>query len=196
MAGSSGVEKALVGLSLAAGLGYPLLWSTGLPFAAEVALKGSGVAFLALAAALGGGGTERRLLALVLACGAAGDVLLELAFMAGVAAFALGHAVAILLYVRNRRPAPPVSDHAVPGLLLAFGAAMPFLLLPADGGAITFLPYSLLLSAMAAAAWLSRFPRALTGLGAILFVASDAFIAVRMGGNGFPGIGLAVWLLY
>jgi uncharacterized membrane protein YhhN len=181
---------------MAAGLGYPLLWDAGLPFAAEVALKGSGVAFLALAAALFAPRRDGRLLALVLACGAAGDVLLELAFMAGVIAFALGHAIAILLYLQNRRVTAQTVEYAVPALLLAFGAAMPFLLLSADEGALTFLPYSLLLSAMAAAAWLSRFPRALTGLGAMLFVVSDALIAIRMGGDAMAGISLAVWLFY
>ena len=46
-------RRLLVLLSAAAGLAYPLLWNAGLPGWAEVALKGAGVALLALAAATG-----------------------------------------------------------------------------------------------------------------------------------------------
>ena len=187
----SGKERALIAASLAAGLAYPAFRDT-LPFAGGVALKGAGVGLLAAAALVAGS----RLPALFLAFGALGDVLLELAFLAGVGAFACGHAVAILFYRRNRRPTRGPGDFVLPGLLLAFGAVAPFLILRDPGEAATFLIYSLLISAMAASAWRSRFPRALTGLGAILFVASDALIAVRLAERGFDGINLAIWLLY
>lgn len=191
MWGLSGTERALVAASLAAGLAYPAVRDS-LPFAADVALKGAGVALLAVAALVGG----LRWPALFLAFGALGDVLLELAFLAGVAAFACGHAVAIFFYRRHRRPTHGPGDFAFPGLLVAFGAVAPFLILRDAGEAATFLIYSLLISAMAASAWRSRFPRALTGLGATLFVASDALIAMRMAERGFDGIDLAIWLLY
>ena len=187
----SGTERALIAASLAAGLAFPA-FRDSLPFAGGVALKGVGVGLLAVAALVGG----LRLPALFLALGALGDVLLELAFLAGVAAFACGHAVAILYYRRHRRPMHGPGDFVLPGLLLAFGTVAPFLILRAPGEAAPFLVYSLLISAMAASAWLSRFPRALTGLGAILFVASDALIALRMAELGFDGINLAIWLLY
>ena len=187
----SGTERALIAASLAAGLAFPVV-RDALPFAGSVALKGAGVALLALAAIVAG----LRLPALFLAFGALGDVLLELAFLAGVGAFACGHAVAIFYYRRHRRPTHRRRDFALPALLLAFGAVAPFLILRDPGEAATFLIYSLLISAMAASAWLSRFPRALTGLGGILFVASDALIAMRMAERGFDGISLAIWLLY
>ena len=187
----SGMERALIAASLAAGLAFPV-FRDSLPFAVSVALKGVGVGLLAVAALVAG----LRLPALFLALGALGDVLLELAFLAGVAAFASGHAVAILYYRRHRRPMHGPGDFVLPGLLLAFGTVAPFLILRDPGEAATFLIYSLLISAMAASAWLSRFPRALTGLGAILFVASDALIALRMAERGFDGINLAIWLLY
>ena len=187
----SGTERALIAASLAAGLAYPALRDS-LPFGWDVALKGTGVGLLAVAALVAG----LRLPALFLALGALGDVLLELAFLAGVAAFACGHAVAILFYRRHRRPTHGPGDLVFPGLLVAFGAVAPFLIIRDPEEAATFLVYSLLISAMAASAWRSRFPRALTGLGAILFVASDALIAMRMAERGFDGINLAIWLLY
>lgn len=189
-----GVGRLLVGLSVVAGLAYPLLWDAGLPGWAEVALKGAGVALLALAAALGARERSGWLLAAVMGLGAAGDMLLELAFMAGVAAFAAGHLAAICLYLSNRRRLG-LPDLLVPALLILFGLAMPFVLLAGNSGMAAFLAYSLLLSAMAAAAWVSRFPRALTGLGALLFVASDALIALRMSQPQLE-LGAAIWLLY
>lgn len=187
----SGTERALIAASLAAGLAFPVV-RDALPFVGSVALKGAGVALLAVAAFVAG----LRLPALFFAFGALGDVLLELAFLAGVGAFACGHAVAIFYYLRHRRPTQGPGDFVLPGLLLAFGAVAPFLILRDPGEAVTFLIYSLLISAMAASAWRSRFPRALTGVGAILFVASDALIAMRMAERGFDGISLAIWLLY
>jgi uncharacterized membrane protein YhhN len=71
--------------------------------------------------------------------------------------------------------------------------------LPADrAGAPTAAIYALGLGAMAGSAWISRFPRALTGLGALMFVASDLLIFLR---TGRPIAGqlwceVAVWGLY
>jgi uncharacterized membrane protein YhhN len=57
--------------------------------------------------------------------------------------------------------------------------------------------YALGLGAMAAAAWLSRFPRPLTGAGALLFVASDLLIFAHGGPlAGSAAAGFAVWPLY
>ena len=50
---------------------------------------------------------------------------------------------------------------------------------------------------MAACAWLSRFPRYWTGLGAIMFLVSDLLIFARMGRiEPSFAVGLAVWGLY
>ncbi|HEU0099916.1 MAG TPA: lysoplasmalogenase family protein [Allosphingosinicella sp.] len=184
----------IVGVSLAVGLSYPLLWDQ-LPGLPGMALKGAGVGLLALAAALRARGPDGWLLALVLALGSAGDVLLELNLASGAAAFAVGHVAAILLYRRNRRLEPDRMDIAVALLLLATAAAVPALLLWGRPEAVPFTLYALPLGAMAARAWLSRFPRALTGLGAILFLASDMLIAFRMAGDA-AGLAAPIWLLY
>jgi uncharacterized membrane protein YhhN len=183
----------LVALSLVFGLGYPLLWGLALPAAAMIAVKGAGVALLALAAASGARTLDGWLLAGLMALGATGDVLLEVDFAAGAAAFAAGHVPAILLYLRNRRAAGTL-DWAVAALLPLCAGAIPALLLHPRPEAWPFAGYALLLGAMAATAWLSRFPR-LVPLGAFLFLASDMLIAVRMAG-GETWLGLPIWLLY
>jgi uncharacterized membrane protein YhhN len=72
---------------------------------------------------------------------------------------------------------------------------VPFVLLQGRPEAVAFTAYALLLGAMAASAWLSRFPRGLVAAGALLFLASDMLIALRMG-RGVAGLGPAIWLLY
>lgn len=184
--------------SLVAGLAYPLFWNLGLADGAEIALKGAGVGLLALLAATHARSADGWLLAAVLAFGALGDVLLEISFETGAAAFAVGHVVAIALYLRNRRAERTASQLAVAAALPVFGVAMPLLLLgSSDPQLAGFTIYSLLLTFMAATAWLSRFPRYRTGLGAVLFVLSDTLIAARMGPlAGLEWVSYAVWLLY
>lgn len=184
--------------SIAIGLAYPLLWNASLPEAAIIALKGTGVGLLALLAAIEARGTDGRRLAAVMGFGALGDVLLDIRFEAGVVAFGIGHLVAIWLYSRNRRPSVAIGQQALAAALLLFGAVMPFLLIDTgDPRLAGLVGYSLLLSLMAAMAWLSRFPRHRTGLGALMFVVSDALIAARMGPlAGAAWVNAAIWLLY
>jgi uncharacterized membrane protein YhhN len=183
----------LAGLSLVVGLSYPLLWDH-LPTAADIAVKGAAVGLLALAAALRARDPDGWLLAAVMALGASGDMLLEISLAAGAVAFAAGHCAAILLYRRNRRSEADQKDWAVAGLILLAAAAVPALLLQGRPEAVPFTAYALLLGAMAASAWLSRFPRSIVALGALLFLASDMLIAVRMAGE--AGLGPPIWLLY
>ncbi|MBB4631369.1 lysoplasmalogenase family protein [Sphingosinicella soli] len=175
---------------------YFFAMTAGLPFALHVALKGACVTILAIAAAMAARGTDGRLFAGVMALGALGDVLLEFDLMTGAAAFAAGHVFAIWLYLRNRRGAPmPLSQR---GAAFALLLCAPFLYLiagPAANAGIAL--YSALLAAMAAAAWTSRFSRYRTGIGAILFLVSDAFIFARLGGRMDPDqAALFIWPLY
>jgi uncharacterized membrane protein YhhN len=188
-----GSARWLTAVSLLFGLGYPLLWALPLPPAAMIAVKGSAVGLLALAAALRARTANGGLLAALLALGATGDVLIEIDLAAGAAAFAGGHVVAIALYLRNRRAARP-PDWAIAALLPVLAALLPALLLRGRPEAMPFTLYALLLGTMAATAWLSRFPR-LVALGASLFLASDMLIALRMAG-GVAELSLAIWLLY
>lgn len=184
----------LVALSIAFGLVYPLIWDH-LPAAMTIAIKGAGVGLLALAAALQTRSPDGRMLAWVLALGTAGDVLLEISLAAGAGAFAAGHAVAILLYRRNRRSETDRKDWAAAALILLAAVVVPFILLRGRLEVGPFVAYALLLGAMAASAWLSRFPRGLVAVGALLFLASDMLIALRMASD-IAGLGPPIWLLY
>lgn len=193
-----GESPVLVGLSIVAGITYLAAPMFGADGAAALVWKGLPVGLLALAAALAARSRDGGLLALVLALGAAGDVLLEIEFMAGVAAFAAGHVAAILLYLRNRRRPIPMVHVLIAALIALSGLVMPaFVLPPGHPELVSLTGYSALLTLMAGAAWLSRFPHGLTGLGALLFVASDTLIAVRMAQPASSaGFGSAIWLLY
>lgn len=147
--------------------------------------KASGVALLAFWAAVNARGNDGRLIAAALACGALGDWLLDaVGMLQGAAAFAVGHAVAITLYLRHRRASLSPSQRLLGWLLvplslliawaLARGAA-PELMTAAVG-------YTAIVAIMAAAAWTSRFPRYRTGIGAIFFLVSDLFIFAGEGG--------------
>lgn len=183
--------------SLLAGLAWLLLEPLlGMP--ADIVVKGSGVALIALAA-LQLPVAGARWLAAVMALGALGDVLLEVPglFMAGAASFAAGHIVAIAFYLRHRRR-HAAADRLVAAGLIGFGIVMPPLLSPAGVPYGFAMVYAVLLCGMAASLWLSRFPR-LAVLGAIGFVVSDTILVYRMGGGQLLGPmqdGALVWATY
>jgi hypothetical protein len=189
----------LLAVSLVAGLIYPLL-ADRLGLAADIVLKGLGVSALA-AAALLNNGKGFRWLAAIMAAGALGDILLEVpgAFFIGGGSFAFGHCLAIGFYGTNRRPDATLLQRLAAGLLIVYGLAMPTLVTPAGTpvGAETL--YAVLLCGMAAAMLLSRFALPWGAAGALLFVASDTFLIMRLGGTLVGGAtvhGLIVWYSY
>lgn len=162
------------------------------------AWKTSGVGLLAVWAAANARGTSGWLIAAALGFGALGDYLLDaLGLPPGAAAFAVGHIIAITLYLRNRRPSLTPSQRllgwlVIPAtLVIVWGMLSP---LPAWWHAAV---YSLFVAAMAAAAWTSRFPRYRTGIGAMMFLASDLFIFAGEGGVMTRDVTMwLVWPLY
>ena len=159
--------------------------------------KGLGVGLLALWAGANARGPRGWWIAAVLALGATGDVLLDVAGLrAGALAFLAGHLLAAGLYWTERRPhlaaAAPVA--------LARLAAIPVIawLLPADRAAAPGIAlYATGLALMAASAWASRFSRAWVGRGALLFAASDLLIFARMGPLAHSGApDMLIWPLY
>ncbi len=162
-----------------------------------LAAKGSGVAMLALYAATQAQSRDGWLLTAVMAFGALGDVLLNIRFEAGALAFAIGHLIAITLYVRNRQGQISGARKLCLGLLIVGAPLMPWLLLGSREGLPGLAVYALLLALMAATAWISRFPTNMVGVGALMFVVSDGLIVARMGPLAdMFGTSLAVWLLY
>lgn len=162
-----------------------------------VAWKGAGVALLALWAALQARGVDGWLLVAVMAFGAAGDVLLEVAGLTtGAIAFLAGHLVAIGLYTRHLSPDWRAGLPIALGRLLIIPALA--FVFPADRAAAPGIAlYATGLGAMAAMAWLSSFPRHWVSFGALLFAVSDLLIFARLGplaGSIIPD--LLVWPLY
>lgn len=158
-----------------------------------LAWKGAGVWLLAIYAALNARSNDGWLIAVVMAMGALGDVLVERNVTAGAAAFAVGHIIAAILYLRHRRVQLDETQKWL-GIVTVPAVVM-------IGWSLTHDPmatlYSLFLGVMAASAWISRFPRYRVGIGAMLFVASDLLIFARMGTETpEPWMTFAIWLLY
>ena len=155
-----------------------------------MALKGGSVAVLAAYALARSSGRNARLIALVMAIGAAGDVGIELRTELGGGLFLISHLVAIALYLSNRRAQTSGSQK---GAAVALLVGVPLLawLLSRDPLAVI---YAAALAAMAATAWLSRFSRYHVGIGALLFVASDLLIFARLG-NALD-YRIAEWLIW
>jgi uncharacterized membrane protein YhhN len=202
MSGVSGWDRArwLWLAALVGGISYfwaviqhldgPLIW----------AWKTSGVALLALWAAANARAADGWLIAAALGFGALGDYLLDaLGMLPGAAAFATGHLIAIALYLRHRRNSLSRSQ-----TLLVFGV-VPLALVIAwgltraaeQGQMIAAIAYTGGVAVMAATAWASRFPRYRTGIGAMLFLASDLFIFAGEGGTLAKSVTMwLVWPLY
>ncbi|PZQ62399.1 MAG: lysoplasmalogenase [Phenylobacterium zucineum] len=186
--------------AILAGTTYVGSWFIpGLPPAASTVWKGAGVALLALWAAMNARGLDGWLIAVVLAFGALGDVLLEThGLVVGALAFLAGHLTAIGLYLKNRERPLAARDVAFAVALIPVVVMIAYLLPPERTGAGLVALYALGLVAMAAAAWVSRFPRPLVAAGALMFVASDLLIFARTGRPDLDTffMGLGVWGLY
>lgn len=189
----------LYAIAVLAGASYSLVaWDVVYAGAWTAAWKMSGVALLAIWAATQARSGDGLLIAGVLALGAIGDVLLEThGFIVGGAAFAAGHALAILLYRRNRRAALAPSQRALGWVIAPATVAIAVLLALPVGEALSIGVYATLLGVMAAMAWTSRFPRYRVGIGAMLFVVSDLLIFARFDAlEGSPLPGLLIWPTY
>lgn len=138
-------------------------------------------------------GIDGAILVLALALAAMGDMAIELDFLVGGACFTAAHCVAVMLYLRNRHPRPSPVQKII-GLALLIGTP---LVSYALSGEIQIAIYASFLGAMAAAAWMSHYPRYRVGTGAVLFVISDWLIFSRMGAYDLaPLPDLLIWPLY
>jgi len=182
--------------SIVAGASYAASSKLGLEPTLTTAWKGAGVALLAVYAGLKARNLDGWLICVVMALGALGDVLLETSGLTvGALAFLAGHVVAIGFYLKNRVRAARGRGWAF--LIVPAAVAVAFVL-PADRAMAPGVAlYTLGLSVMASCALISRFPLALTGLGAVMFVLSDLLIFARAGPLAQAAwIGLAIWTLY
>lgn len=192
--------------ALLAGASFMVPVLSGWEGPAIIAWKGAGVSLLALWAALQARDAnpegEGWMIAAVLAFGALGDVLLDaVGLTTGAAAFAIGHVIAIILYVRNRRSSVgqsmSVSQQALGWLIAPLGVVITAALVAGQPDAPVALVYAALVGSMAACAWTSRFPRYRVGIGAVMFLVSDLVIFAGQtvwAGTLLPK--LLIWPLY
>lgn len=187
---------ALIG-AVIAGTSYLYVGATGMSGPLAVAWKGAGVGLLAVYAALQARSTDGWLIALVMTFGAIGDVLLDAVGMTpGAVAFIVGHIFAIALYLRNRRSRLSSSQKWLATLVLPLSVLIAVWSVPLEARPMIGI-YTAFVASMAAAAWISRFPRYRTGIGAMMFLASDLLIFASMGPlAGSAWTGFAVWGLY
>ncbi|MGI9376653.1 MAG: lysoplasmalogenase family protein [Tsuneonella suprasediminis] len=164
--------------SLAASIAFYFLPEPWIGSVYAMMLKGLSVGFLVPYALVRHHSLDARLLAIIMAFGAAGDVGMELDTIVGGAIFFIGHLIAIGLYWRNRRTNVTGAQRAAALTMLVMVPIISWLLSGDAGVGI----YAIGLGAMAASAWLSRFGRYHVGAGAILFIVSDWLIFARMGG--------------
>lgn len=179
--------------ALVAAIAFYVLRDSALGGVWQIALKGSGVAFLAIYAMRRASGADASILAAVMLFGALGDIGIEFEMMLGGALFAVGHLLAIWLYLRNPREHHAISQMMLAGALL-IGAPLISWFLSGDPGVTA---YAVTLGAMAASAWMSRFPRYRVGIGAVMFVISDWLIFSRLGPIDLGILpDLLIWPLY
>lgn len=183
--------------SLIAGISFWFVKDSALPGLYQIAWKGAGVALLAIYALVRHPARDARMIALVMAFGALGDMALEVNFQIGAFSFMLGHLAGIALYLRHRRDVTTPSQKALTVVLLIGTPAIAWLLPTDRSMAWPVAIYALTLGGMAGAAWASSFPRYRVGIGAVMFVLSDLLIFARMGPlaqNALPD--LLIWPLY
>ncbi len=179
MSGQHGQDRArwLWWLALAGGISFMIAVVQRLEGPPIWAWKTTGIAFLALWAAANARERSGWLITAALGFGALGDWMLDArGLIAGAAAFAVGHLIAIILYLTNRRARTTPSQRLLGWLTIPATLTIVWAMLSPAPGWWHAAAYSLFVAAMAAAAWASRFPRYRTGIGAMMFLASDLFI--------------------
>jgi uncharacterized membrane protein YhhN len=182
---------------------FYLLTQRWQPFPGSALEKGCAVGALAVLA-FGARGSRRDagVLALGLAFSTAGDVLLDLdprLFAFGLGAFLLTHLTYICLFARNRtreRRLDPAHLAAVLLVVLS-SAALSVWIVPSTGAlAVPVVLYICALTAMVSTAILARFRQPWVAVGAILFLISDALLAIHKFKTPVPLRDYLVWTTY
>ncbi len=200
MSGEQGWDRArwLWLLALAGGISFFVAVFLRLDGPAIWAWKTSGVGLLAVWVAVNAREKTGWLIAAALGFGALGDYLLDAKGLeTGAVAFVVGHIIAITLYLMNRRVQMTPSQRLLGWLAMPATLVIVWAMLSPAPGWWHAAVYSLFVAAMAAAAWTSRFPRHRTGMGAMMFLASDLFIFAGEGAVLSKDVTMwLVWPLY
>jgi uncharacterized membrane protein YhhN len=179
-------------LAFLAGLSYFFVQNIEVSAFTTLIWKASGAWLLAIFAMLVAKNNDGWLLTAVLAISALGDVLFEGSFENGAGAFAVAYLIAIILYARNRRTSLTPSQRALGYSLFIAVPLMAWFL--TDEIMVT--AYAAVLGIMAGMAWMSRFPRYWTGMGAIMLVESELVTMARDVFDGDSALNYIIWGLY
>jgi len=124
----------------------------------------------------------------------------ESLFLFGLGSFLLAHLVYIAMFRKYRvadwRKPGPVRLLGVLIILFVLGAMLVTLWHSLGPLLVPVVVYSLVLSAMGISAMLADLGTPLAGIGALLFIASDAMIALSKFHGPFQGSGPAIWITY
>ena len=151
-----------------------------------------------------------RLLGSALALSCLGDFLLgvrrlgrldgESLFLLGLGSFLLAHLVYIAMFrkyrVSNWRNPGPLRLLGVLAIVVVLGSMLAILWHSLGPLPIPVGIYSLVLSGMGISAMLADLGTPLAGIGALLFIASDAMIAISKFRGPFAGSGPLIWITY
>jgi hypothetical protein len=173
-------RRPLLLASIAAALAFYYLRAGPWPELYLVPLKGAAIALLALYAWLRHSSADSRLLAIMLAIAAFGEMALEADRSAATLLYFAFHVVALMLFLRHRRETLAASQKWAAVALLLVTPVIAGLLAPAGQMQAAAL-YGLSLGATAAAAWTSSFPRYRVGAGALLLVVAHLLLIAGMG---------------
>ncbi len=156
------------------------------------------------------GFSVNALLGAALALSCLGDFLLgvrrlgsldgETLFLLGLGSFLFAHLVYIAMFRRYRvavwwKPGP-MRLLGVLTILVALGSVLGILWHSLGPLLIPVVVYSLVLSGMCISAMLADLGTPLAGFGALLFIVSDAMIAISKFRGPFPGHGPLIWITY
>src|ERR1017187_9184507 len=124
----------------------------------------------------------------------------EALFLLGLGAFLIAHLVYIALFRKYQalvwwKPGP-ARVWGVLAILVAVGSVLGILQQSLGSMLIPVVVYSLVLSCMAISAMLADLGTPRAGFGALLFIASDAMIAINRFRGPFPGNEPLIWITY
>ena len=124
----------------------------------------------------------------------------ESLFLLGLGSFLIAHLVYIVLFRKHQalvwwKPGP-VRVWGVLAILTALGSVLGILHPSLGSMLIPVVVYSLVLCGMGISAMLADLGSPLAGLGALLFIASDAMIAIDKFRGPFPGNEQLIWITY
>nr|WP_281500641.1 lysoplasmalogenase [Kordiimonas marina] len=189
-------------LSVAAAVAYGAGWYPDGVLAQAVA-KGAAVGLLALFVLISSQNLNHLLLFLALCASVAGDVFLVLphteAFLHGLLGFLTAHIMFVILYFRNRLPGSDISRARFNAAVLVWVATgISYIVMYPHLGALLWpvIGYSALLALMTTTALLSGYSLKLVGLGAVLFLISDALLGANQFLNVPAFVGQLVWGVY